>query len=226
MSAKTVYQSGADGIYLGLAQAHESPLEPGVFHLPAGCVEVAPPPPGVGGAAVWADGSWCLAPDHRGETWYLHGGEAVIGFVGDPAKRGYCATPPQPSLEDRRAAKIASVVAASTTLLTTGAPVGGGLHVALDDGSRADLTAMATTATAVASGAVPWPESYARGWITIENRRLPLPSPADGLARAAAVGNFYAAIVQHWRDLKDAALAAPDEAALEAIDATAGWPAS
>ena len=36
----------------------------------------------------------------------------------------------------------------------------------------------------------------------------------------------HAAIVQHRRDLKDAALAAEDAAALDAIDETAGWPAA
>lgn len=131
-----------------------------------------------------------------------------------------------PSLEDLRAAKMASITATSTALLFAGAPTASGLHIALDDGSRADLTAMAATATAASAGAISWPESYARGWITIENIRLPLTTPAAGLALAASVGDYYAAIVQHRRDLKDATLAAVDEVALEAIDAMVGWPAS
>ena len=85
--------------------------------------------------------------------------------------------------------------------------------------------AMAATATAAASSAVAWPESYARGWITVENVRIPLATPAAGLALAASVGDWYAAVVQHRRDLKDAALAAGDSAALDAIDHFAGWPA-
>lgn len=131
---------------------------------------------------------------------------------------------PPPSLEDCRAAKVAAIVAASAALLAAGAPTASGLHVALDDGSRADLTAMAATATAAASGAIAWPESYARGWIAIENVRIPLATPADGLALAASVGGWYAAVIQHRRDLKDAALAAEDAAALDAIDVTTGWP--
>lgn len=226
MAAKTVYQLDSGGTYIGPASAHESPLEPGVFHLPAGCVEAAPPARPAGQVAVWSDGSWSLVPDHRGETWYLLGSKAVIDFVGDPAERGYSATPPPLSFEDLRAARIASIVAASATLFATGAPVEGGLHVALDDGSRADLTAMATTATAAASGAIPWPASYARGWIAIENIRIPLPTPADGLALAASVGNYYAAIIQHRRDLKDAAATAGSAVALEAIDVASGWPVS
>ena len=131
---------------------------------------------------------------------------------------------PAPSLDDLRAAKLAAISATADTLLAAGAPVGSGLHVALDDGSRADLTAMAATATASSAGAVSWPDSYSRGWITVENVRIPLATPADGLALAASVGDWYAAIVQHRRDLKDAALAAVSVDALDAIDIEHGWP--
>lgn len=132
---------------------------------------------------------------------------------------------PALSLDDLRAAKLAAIATTADARLAAGAPVDGGLHIALDDGSRADLTAMAATATAASAGAVSWPESYSRGWITVENVRIPLATPAAGLALAASVGDWYAAIVQHRRDLKDAALAAGDSAALDAIDHFAGWPA-
>lgn len=132
---------------------------------------------------------------------------------------------PVPSFEDLRAAKLSSITASADALLSKGASVSGGLHVALDNGSRADLTAMAATATAAASGAVSWPDSFSRGWITIENVRIPLATAAAGLTLAAAVGNYYAAIVQHRRDLKDAVIAAGDAASLDAIDISAGWPA-
>ena len=128
------------------------------------------------------------------------------------------------TLDDLRAAKLAAITSAANALLAAGAPVTGGLHVALDDGSRADLTAMAATASAALTGAVSWPESYARGWIAVENVRIPLATPADGLTLAASVGDWYAAVIQHRRDLKDAALAAEDAAALDAIDVTTGWP--
>jgi hypothetical protein len=38
-----VYQTGANGVLIGPAEADESPLEPGVHLLPAGCVEIEPP---------------------------------------------------------------------------------------------------------------------------------------------------------------------------------------
>lgn len=130
----------------------------------------------------------------------------------------------EPSLDDLRAVTVAAISAAANALLAAGAPVTDGLHVALDDGSRADLTAMAATATAASTGAIPWPDSYARGWISVENVRIPLATAAAGLMLAASAGNYYAALVQNRRDLKDAALAAENAAALEAIDVSAGWP--
>ena len=155
-----------------------------------------------------------LAPDEVTAGWCLKDGDWVA---------------PKQILDREsilRATKLSAISASADALLSAGAPVASGLHIALDDGSRADLTAMASTATAASAGAVSWPESYSRGWITIENLRIPLATPADGLALAASVGDWYAAVVQHRRDQKDAALAAGDAAALDAIDPSAGWPAA
>lgn len=43
MNTKKVYQLDANGYLMGFEIAYESPLEQGVFHLPAGCVDIAPP---------------------------------------------------------------------------------------------------------------------------------------------------------------------------------------
>lgn len=56
---KTVYQLDQTGAYLGETIAHESPLEPGVYLIPGGCVETAPPETKEGEVAVW-DGVWTL----------------------------------------------------------------------------------------------------------------------------------------------------------------------
>lgn len=158
--------------------------------------------------------STVLAPDEVTAGWCLKDGDWVA---------------PSPALDRenaRRSAKLAAISATADALLAAGAPVSGGLHVALDDRSSADLMVMASAATAASIGTVAWPESYSRGWIAVENVRIPLAAPADGLALAASVGDWYAAVVQHRRDLKDAALAAEDAAALDAIDIAAGWPAA
>lgn len=130
------------------------------------------------------------------------------------------------SLNDLRTAKLTAISEKTDALFIAGSSVDGGLHIGLGDGSRADLATMAATATAASTGAVSWPDSYSRGWITVENVRIPLATQAAGLTLAATAGAYYAAIVQHRRDLKDAVLAAEDAAALDAIDVDAGWPAS
>ncbi|GAB7080830.1 hypothetical protein [Megalodesulfovibrio paquesii] len=65
-----VYQLDAAGYYLGEAVADESPLEPGVWLIPAGCVETPPPAIPEGQRARWeageagengeAGGAWIL----------------------------------------------------------------------------------------------------------------------------------------------------------------------
>ncbi|KAA5602611.1 hypothetical protein F1188_20490 [Roseospira marina] len=141
----------------------------------------------------------------------------------DPEPEPEPATP----LEQARAAVLTTIEARKAEILAAGYPVRqarASLHVAVHDAGRADLGGMAITALAAHAGSVAWPAAYAQGWISTENIRIPLPDPGDGLALAAGVGGWYAAVVQHARDLKDAALAAEDTAALDALDPDAGWP--
>lgn len=119
--------------------------------------------------------------------------------------------------EAARRAVAAQVNAERDRRLAEGAPYAG-KRIDVGDKGRADLSGMAVTAVAAASGSLPWPDSYTLGWITSDNTRLPLPTAADGLALAAAVGDWYARTIQYARDLKDAALAG------ETIDITTGWP--
>lgn len=171
-------------------------------------------------SAAVHDGERVISVPSFDEAWLGRG----IATEGEDGWEVAIPPAPQPTLADLKAARVTDVQRRVASQLANGAPTAGGQHLALDDGSRADLTAMATTAIAAASGALIWPPSYALGWITMENVRVPLPVPADGLALAAVAGDFYAQIVQRGRDLKDAILAAEDEAALSAIDSSAGWP--
>lgn len=61
MSTITVYQFDHAGMYAGETDAYESPLEPGVWLMPAGAVDVAPP-------AEWPAGQH---PRWTGSAWEL-----------------------------------------------------------------------------------------------------------------------------------------------------------
>lgn len=58
------------GEYVGAETACESPLEPGVYLLPAHGTTDEPPAAGPGYVAVYRDGAWSLVEDHRGEVCY------------------------------------------------------------------------------------------------------------------------------------------------------------
>jgi hypothetical protein len=60
MTDKLVYQTDHLGIFIGAVNAEESPLEPGVYLIPGGCVETAPPAIPEHKAAWWNGKAWQL----------------------------------------------------------------------------------------------------------------------------------------------------------------------
>lgn len=58
---KPAYQTDRAGLYTGITEADESPLEPGVYLLPLGATFVAPP-------ATWPANKW---PRFNGHAWEL-----------------------------------------------------------------------------------------------------------------------------------------------------------
>jgi hypothetical protein len=57
--SKPAYQLNRAGLLAGETEADESPLEPGVWMVPAGCTLVAPP-------ATWPEDKW---PRFNGTGW-------------------------------------------------------------------------------------------------------------------------------------------------------------
>lgn len=75
----------ATGEYIGTTEADESPLEPGVFLIPAQATDVAPPARREQSARVFVDGNWNFVADHRGEKWFRkHGDPVIIDALGSP----------------------------------------------------------------------------------------------------------------------------------------------
>ena len=58
MNTKVVSQLDQNGYFISPTQADESPLEPGVFHLPGGCLDVEPPEIPEGQRARWVADEW------------------------------------------------------------------------------------------------------------------------------------------------------------------------
>lgn len=53
-----VYQTRPDGVFVGCVVADESPLEPGVYHIPGLCIVEEPPEFGEGYLARWDGEKW------------------------------------------------------------------------------------------------------------------------------------------------------------------------
>jgi hypothetical protein len=71
LQTKTVYSySPVTGEYTGTDVSRESPLEPGVFHMPANATATQPPAAPAGQIAVWANNAWSLVVDNRGQRVY------------------------------------------------------------------------------------------------------------------------------------------------------------
>jgi hypothetical protein len=125
-------------------------------------------------------------------------------------------------LADLKAAKNVARRALYDTKVAAGYPKDG-LHVEINDGSRANLAGLAVAGMGALGGLVEWGANYQRGWVTLEGARIALPTAQDGIALTAEAGAYYSALVQRSQDLEDAILAAEDIPALNAIDLTTGW---
>jgi hypothetical protein len=64
------YQTDSQNFYIGEVNCQESPLEPGVFLMPGGCIDVAPPSFSENEIAYWNGSSWEIKPDFSGVIYY------------------------------------------------------------------------------------------------------------------------------------------------------------
>lgn len=131
-----------------------------------------------------------------------------------------------------QSARVASINQHRDDILAAGFPYGGKLFD-VSDSSLVRFAGMTLAATLSVTLSAPWDHEYADGWIAMDNTRMPLPTPEDGLLLGRLVGSWVAKVTQHARTLKDTIEAvafdpvdpAASFTALAAIDITAGWPA-
>ena len=154
------YQTDDNGYLVGEFPAEESPLEPGVFLIPRGGVEIAPPPAGPNEIAQWVTDRWAVVPDLRGRVYWLPDRTRhEIKERGVALPAGALDAEPPKSLSEVRADKLAALAADRKrieTLPITGNQGGktftishpekineflmGGLSLALDPSPNASFT--------------------------------------------------------------------------------------
>lgn len=88
------------GLFIGAEEADESPLEPGVFLIPAHATELPPPPVADHEVAVFAEAAWTLRPDWRGTVYYTaDGARHEITALGEIPPADALDAPPAPTAE-------------------------------------------------------------------------------------------------------------------------------
>ena len=70
MNFKLAYDYDSYGFYAGFSKAWESPLEPGVYHLPSNSTFTSPSTVASGSVAKWTGSAWANVTDNRGLTAY------------------------------------------------------------------------------------------------------------------------------------------------------------
>lgn len=67
----TIYNYSRDtGEFTGASLADKSPLESGVFHVPANATITEPPETGENEVALFIDGAWRIESDYRGDSYW------------------------------------------------------------------------------------------------------------------------------------------------------------
>lgn len=216
--------NAATGEFLSVGEARESPLEPGIFPMPANATDIEPPTPGPDEAAVFRDGAWSIVPDLRQvAVWDTATGKPVaINSIGiaaadvgvttiDPgaAPAKWSGKAWVADIGAISAAKIAAFKAAYDAAITVDVSY-------MSETFQTDLDSQNTLckvlATVSAAGAVP----SGFYWVATDNTQVPMNlAQLQGLAGAMLAQGWTA--FRKLQTLKAAARAATTQAALDAL---------
>ena len=133
-------------------------------------------------------------------------------------------TPYAPTLADNKTAKIAAAETVFDGLIAAGFTYAGARYQ-IDSDSQTQLAAMSLMALGSITDPAnsPWIAGFY--WIAGDNSHVPMDAPTM-YAFGRAVASYVSAGVLRLRAIKDAIAGAADQAALDAIDVTAGYPAA
>lgn len=103
------------GEFAGIEAMRESPLEVGVFLLPACATLTEPPTAREKEVAVFRNESWAILPDHREEVWWIrHGQNITISEIGVEPDPAWTADEPPISARESVLAQIVALEAQQT----------------------------------------------------------------------------------------------------------------
>lgn len=176
LKQKTVYQLDDNGIYIGETVADESPLEPGVFLIPAGCV-MDPPP-------VHVEGRRRV---HDGAAWT---------YVDEPEAEQEPTEPPK-SLAELKAEKNEEINRARLVANQSTFPHAG-KTVECDQLSRSDIDGVANHIALFGS----FPPDFPGFWKAYDNSLIPMPSIDDFKAMYQSMTAQGTANFNHAQALK------------------------
>lgn len=222
MNTKTVPQLNSQGFYIGIVEATESPLEPGVWHIPGGAVD-APLPRALSPleCAQNAPGStapWNYLPDYsRAEVYSAETGQRLTLEPGQSLQDvgGTLQRPDAPTatLQDAQAELKTKAAAMRWHIETSGITVAGvRVTTTIEDQNR--ITSVIANAALAGVQAVDF--KAASGWVSL------------GLAELQGIAASIALYVQHCYSSERAHCEAIDALqtleAAHAYDIGAGWP--
>lgn len=223
MAVKIVAQLNQQGLYIGAVEADESPLEPGVWHVPSGAVDAPlPRPAGPLECARYASNGnpldpWDYLPDYSGAVVYsVTTGERIAvppGWTLEEAGGALQAPDTPQTVEDLKADLIRAAAAKRWAVESGGLVMGQAvIATAIEDQNR--ITSV--IANAAAAGVETVDFKAASGWVSLTLPEL----SAVAAAIARHVQRCYSAERMH----SEAIAALPTLADAQAYDLSTGWP--
>lgn len=183
------------GEYMGTGMADPSPLQPGVWLIPAHATQVIPPEPVAGKVRWWTGTAWALEDIHPGEN---------------PVDPGY-----EPSIHDLAAAKLAAINEGKNVALDAGFWHEG---VLFDSDTKARLAYLELAVKLVQDPTYSTPWKASRGqWVQMDAALFAALQPAYE-AHIQACFAWQAARDQEL----SLAYAARDRAGMEAVSVVMG----
>lgn len=215
--------------FLSASQADESPLEPGVFLIPANATAVQPPAHNQGQASVFNGSSWSIVDDYRGTIYYLlDGSRYEITELGIAPPVASSPAPPPPTFEEQKLTLLSAVNRERSKRWRAGFPVLiGGVtkwfhsdefsltqHLGLKDKARDLLAAGGVMTDDISIAGQPV------SWSTMDGSQVQI--TAQVAFDIVAAGALNQALIFAASQAHEAAINAATN--LDNYDALTGWP--